>query len=41
MAETARRAESGIGQIVKKIPGFGGYYVFDAGHGSGGSITFF
>ena len=41
MAETARRAESGIGQIVRKVPGFGGYYVFDAGHGKGGSITFF
>ncbi len=41
MAETARRAETGIGQIVKKISGFHGYYVFDAGHGTGGSITFF
>ena len=41
MAETARRAETGIGQIVKKIDGFSGYYVFDAGQGTGGSITFF
>jgi hypothetical protein len=41
MKETARRAESGIGQIVKKVAGFGGYYVFDAGHGTGGSISFF
>ncbi len=41
MAETARRAETGIGQIVRSISGFGGYYVFDAGEGTGGSITFF
>lgn len=41
MAEAARRAQTGIGEIVKRIPGFGGYFVFDAGEGMGGSITFF
>ncbi|HEY8581076.1 MAG TPA: hypothetical protein VIL72_14405 [Beijerinckiaceae bacterium] len=41
MAETARRAETGIGRIVRNTPGFQGYYVFDAGGGVGGSISFF
>ena len=41
MTETAQRAETGIGQIVKKVRGFGGYYVFDAGQGKGGSVSFF
>lgn len=40
MEEAARRAQSGIGEIVKRIPSFGGYFVFDAGQGVGGSITF-
>jgi hypothetical protein len=31
VGEAARRAETGIG----------GYYVFDAGHGVGGSVTLF
>ena len=39
--DAARRAESGIGQLLKQSPGFRGYYVFDAGGGSGGSVTFF
>lgn len=37
----ARRAESGIGAMLKQAPGFRGYYVFDAGHGVGGSVTLF
>lgn len=41
MREAARRAESGIGQMLKQSPGFQGYYVFDAGDGGGGSITLF
>jgi len=41
VAEAARRAESGIGQVLKQSPGFQGYYVFDAGHGVGGSVTLF
>lgn len=41
MEEAARRAQSGIGEIVKRLPGFGGYFVFDAGEGLGGSLTFF
>jgi hypothetical protein len=41
VAEAARRAESGIGQLLKQSPGFLGYYVFDAGDGVGGSVTVF
>ena len=37
--EAARRAESGIGQILKQSPGFVAYYVFDGGNGVGGSVT--
>jgi hypothetical protein len=39
--EAARRAETGIGEILKKSPGFRGYYVFDAGNGVAGSVTLF
>jgi hypothetical protein len=41
VAEAARRAESGLGQLLKQLPGFQGYYVFDAGDGVGGSVTLF
>jgi len=41
VADAARRAESGIGQLLKQSPGFLGYYVFDAGNGVGGSVTMF
>jgi hypothetical protein len=37
----ARRAESGIGMLMKQCPGFHGYYIFDAGDGVGGSVTLF
>jgi hypothetical protein len=41
VTEAARRAESGIGQILLQSPGFHGYYVFDGGNGIGGSVTLF
>ena len=41
MAEAARRAESSLGRLLKQSPGFQGYYVFDAGHGIGGSVSLF
>jgi hypothetical protein len=41
VAEAARRAESGLGRLLKQSPGFQGYYVFDAGDGVGGSVTMF
>ena len=39
--QAARRAEAGLGEILKKSPGFRGYYVFDAGKGVAGSVTLF
>jgi hypothetical protein len=41
VTEAARRAESGLGHLLKHSPGFQGYYVFDAGGGVGGSGTLF
>ena len=41
VAEAARRAESGIGKLMKESPGFLGYYIFDAGNGIAGSVTLF
>jgi hypothetical protein len=41
VAEAARRAESGIGEMLKRFPGFRGYCIFDAGDGVGGSVTLF
>jgi hypothetical protein len=41
VAEAARRAESGIGQVLKQSLGFQGYYVFDAGDGVAGSVSLF
>jgi len=41
VAEAARRAESGLGQMLKQMPGFKGYWVFDAGDEIGGSISLF
>jgi hypothetical protein len=39
--EAVRRAETGIGELMKQSPGFRGYYIFDAGEGVAGSVTFF
>jgi hypothetical protein len=39
--EAARRAESGIGQILKETPGFQAYYIFDGGNGVAGSVSLF
>jgi hypothetical protein len=41
VAEAARRAESGLGQMPKQTPWFQGYCVFDAGDGMGGLISLF
>ena len=41
VSEAARRAESGIGPMLKQEPGFRGYYVFEGGNGVGGSVTLF
>ena len=39
--EAARRAQTGIGPMLKGQKGFRGYYVFDGGAGTGGSVTLF
>jgi len=39
--QAARRAESGIGQMLKQCPGFRGYYILDASGGVGTSVTLF
>ena len=41
VGEAARRAESGIGKLMKEATGFRGYYIFDAGGGVAGSVTLF
>ena len=37
----ARRAESGLGMLMKQCAGFHAYYIFDGGDGVGGSVTLF
>jgi hypothetical protein len=39
--QAARRAETGIGPMLKQCPGFRGYYILDAGAGVGASFTLF
>lgn len=39
--EAARRAETGLGSILKQQPGFAGYYVIRLDGGGGGSISLF
>ena len=39
--QAARRAETGIGELLRQSPGFESYYVFDAGNGVGGSVSLF
>lgn len=38
VADTARRAKSGIGQILRELPGFRSYYVLDGGDGVGVAV---
>jgi hypothetical protein len=41
VAEAARRAETGLGPILKRQPGFKGYYIVRLEDGGGGSISLF
>jgi hypothetical protein len=41
VADAARRAKSGIGQILRKSQGFRSYYVLDGGEGVGVAVTIF
>lgn len=39
--EAARRAEAGLGPILKRQPGFVGYYIIQLEGGGGGSVSLF
>ena len=41
VTDAARRAKSGIGQILKGSPGFKSYYVLDGGQGVGVAVMIF
>ena len=41
VADAARRAKSGIGQILKQSHGFRSYYVLDGGEGVGVAVMIF
>ena len=41
VADAARRAKSGIGQILRKSHGFRSYYVLDGGEGIGVAVMIF
>ena len=41
VADAARRAKSGVGQILKESHGFKSYYVLDAGEGVGVAVMIF
>jgi hypothetical protein len=41
VADAARRAKSGIGQILGESPGFRSYYVLDGGEGVGVAVMIF
>jgi hypothetical protein len=41
VADAARRAKSGVGQILRESPGFRSYYVLDGGEGVGVAVMIF
>ena len=41
VADAARRAKSGIGQILRELHGFRSYYVMDGGEGVGVAVMIF
>jgi hypothetical protein len=41
VADAARRAKSGVGQLLRGSPGFKSYYVLDAGEGVGVAVMIF
>ena len=41
VADAARRAKSGVGQILRKSRGFRSYYVLDGGEGVGVAVMIF
>ena len=41
VADAARRAKSGVGQLLRGSPGFKSYYVLDGGEGVGVAVMIF
>ena len=41
VADAARRAKSGVGEILRQSPGFRSYHVLDAGDGVGIAVMIF
>jgi hypothetical protein len=41
VADAARRAKSGVGQILRKSKGFRSYYILDGGEGVGLAVMIF
>ena len=41
VAEAAKRAETGLGPILKRQPGFKAYHIFAMPEGGGGSVSLF
>jgi hypothetical protein len=41
VADAARRAKSGVGQVLRGSPGFRSYYVLDGGEGVGVAVMIF
>jgi hypothetical protein len=41
VADAARRAKSGVGQLLRESPGFRSYYVLDGGEGVGVAVMIF
>ena len=39
--EAARRIEAELVPLLKQVPGLRGYYAFDGGDGTGGSVSLF
>jgi hypothetical protein len=40
-SEAARRIETELVPLLKQVPGLRGYYAFDGGDGTGGSVSLF
>jgi hypothetical protein len=41
VADAARRGKSGVGQILRRSPGFRSYYILDGGEGVGVAVMIF
>lgn len=41
VSAAAQRAQTGLVERLRQMPGFIGYHIFDGGDGAGGSVSFF